>query len=59
MLNRLNMEQSYAGKFGVRPLGGQESMPPEEGALSYCKYWGIMAGLLSALFWILSIHIFS
>ena len=55
MLNRFNTEQSYASEFGVRPLGGLESKPPEEGALSYSKYWGIIAGLLSALFWILSI----
>ena len=49
MLNRFNMEQSYAGEFGVRPLGGLESKPPEEGALSYSKYWGIIAGLLLSL----------
>ena len=55
MLNRFNMEQSYAGEFGLTPLGGLESKPPEERALSYSKYWGIIAGLLSALFWILSI----
>lgn len=55
MLNRFNMEQSQAGQFGVPPLGGLESKPSEEGALSYSKYWGIIAGLLSALFWILCI----
>ena len=55
MLNRFNMEQSQAGEFGVPPLGGLESKPSEEGALSYSKYWGIIAGLLSALFWILCI----
>ena len=55
MLNRFNTEQSYAGEFGVPPLGGLESKPLEEGALSYSNYWGIIAGLLSALFWILSI----
>ena len=55
MLNRFNMEQSQAGEFGVPPLGGLESKPSAEGALSYSKYWGIIAGLLSTLFWILSI----
>ena len=55
MLNRFKMEQSQAGEFGVPPLGGLESKPSEEGALSYSKYWGIIAGLLSALFWILCI----
>ena len=55
MLNRFNMKQSSAGEFGVPPLGGLESKPSEGGALSYSKCWGLIAGLLSALFWILSI----
>ena len=55
MLNRFNMEQSYAGEFGVSPSGALESKPLGEGALRYSKYWGIIAGLLSALFWMLSI----
>ena len=42
MLNRFNMEQSYAGEFGVRPLGGLESKPPEEGALSYSNIGGLL-----------------
>ena len=36
-------------------MGGLESKPSEGGALSYSKCWGLIAGLLSALFWILSI----
>ena len=55
MLNRLNLEQSHAGEFGIPPLGGLKPKPLEEGAMSYSKYWGIIAGLLSALLWILSI----
>jgi hypothetical protein len=49
MLNRFNIKQSSAGEFGVPPLGGLESEPPEGGTLSYSKCWGLIAGLLSAL----------
>ena len=55
MLNRFNMEQSHAGEFGATSSGALESNLQGEGALRFSKYWGITAGLLSALFWILSI----
>ena len=55
MLNRFNMKQSSAGEFGGPPLRDLESKPSKGVALSNSKRWGLIAGLLSALFWILSI----
>ncbi len=55
MLNRFNTEKSQAVEFDVPPLGDLKSKLMEEKALNHFKYWGIIAGLLSALFWIISI----
>ena len=55
MLNRFNMKHSSAGEFRALPLGSLQSKPLDGGAISCSKYLGLIAGLLSALLWILSI----
>lgn len=42
-------------QVGVPPLGGSETQPPKGGNSTFSKYWGLLAGVLSALFWVLSI----
>ena len=46
MLNTSNLKQAPTDEVGV---------PPEGGTPTYSKYWGLLAGVLSALFWVLSI----
>jgi len=66
-VNTSNAKQTTSEKVGVPPLGGHDSnlespkglqrfTPAQAGGTStYCKYWGLLAGVLSALFWVLSI----
>jgi len=56
-VKRLNSEY----KVGVPPLGGRAvedplpTQPPKGGTPTYSRYWGLLAGILSALLWVLSI----
>ncbi|MGZ0656476.1 apolipoprotein N-acyltransferase [Coraliomargarita sp. W4R72] len=57
MSKTLNFKQTQSEQLGASPVSPAqpESTGSENEAASYSKYWGLLAGVLSALFWVLSI----